>query len=98
MVTYGYVLQHNYQGSGNFQIQVRIPSIHGPWNQKEYKGQPVRNYVRDEDLPWYPSMLLPYLPNKGEVVVITTLDEGKTSFLVIGLMGSNVDSSETNKT
>ena len=96
MTTYGYVLQHRYNGDGVFEIQVRIPSIHGPYHQADYKGQTVRNYTLDDDCPWYPSLLLPHKPVTGEVVAVTTLDSGNTNFLVIGLTGGAYGSSQTN--
>jgi len=70
-------------------IQVRIPSVHGAYGQKEYMGQTVRNYVQDDDLPYYQSALLPSMPSEGQVAVVATLDEGKSNFLVIGLMGAS---------
>jgi len=89
MTTFGYAKQYMYAGDNTLQIQVRIPSIHGPYKQSDYKGKAVRNYVKDEDLPFYPSLLLPHLPHNGDVVAVTALDKGNTSFLVVGLMGSS---------
>mgnify|MGYP004640217525 FL=1 len=85
-----------YTGDGTLYIKVRIPSIHGPYSMKEYNGQPVRNYTRDENLPYYPSLLLPHLPNEGDVVAITSLDSGNNQFIVIGLTGGNYSSNMTN--
>lgn len=90
MITYAYVKDSYYTGDGNLMVQVRIPSIHGAYDQKEYKGQRVRNYTEDGALPWYPSVLLPHLPKEGEVVAITTLDSSSDgNMLIIGLMGSS---------
>ena len=78
-----------YDGDGNLLIQVRIPSVHGPMDQKEYNGQQVRNYTRDQDLPYYPSLLLPHLPTDGEVVALTTTNSASTEFMVLGLTGGS---------
>lgn len=96
MTTYGYVKAYRYTGDGTLQIQVRIPSIHGPYKQSDYKGQMIRNYTRDQDLPWYPSILLPHMPLDGEVVAITSLDESNTDFLIIGMTGGSYSSGWTN--
>lgn len=87
MIVYGYAKQTMYTGSGEFMIQVRIPNIHGPINQREYEGNPVRNYVKDADLPWYPAMLMPHVPNENEVVVLLSTNPANTEFIVIGLTG-----------
>ena len=96
MTTYGFAKGYMYTGDGTLYIKVRIPSIHGPYSMKEYNGQPVRNYTRDENLPYYPSLLLPHLPNEGDVVAITSLDSGNNQFIVIGLTGGNYSSNMTN--
>jgi len=96
MTTFGYAKQYRYTGDRRLEIQVRIPSIHGPYSQSDYRGKTVRNYTRDEDLPYYTSILLPHLPRDGEVVAVTTLDKGDTSFLVIGLTGGSYSSGWTN--
>lgn len=89
MIVNGYVKEYMYAGDGTLMIKVRIPSIHGPMNQRDYNGQQVRNYVRDEELPYYPSVLLPHLPNDGEVVALASLNEGTTEMMVIGLTGGS---------
>lgn len=87
-----------YSGDGTLLIQVRIPSVHGPMDPKEYGGKQVRNYVRDQDLPYYPSVLLPHLPRDGEVVALAST-EGNTSmeFMVIGLTGGSYYNNSTNR-
>lgn len=87
MIVYGYAKDTMYTGSGELNIQVRIPNIHGPYEMKDYRGNKVKNYVQDKDLPWYPSLLLPYLPNIGEVVALISSNESSSDFLVIGLTG-----------
>lgn len=90
MIVYGFVKQYRYTGDGTMLIQVRIPSIHGPINKSEYKGQKIRSYTEDNDLPWYPSVLLPYLPNEGEVVMLSSINASQSSgFVVIGLTGGS---------
>lgn len=89
MIVNGYVKEYKYAGDGTLLIQVRIPSIHGPVDQKEYKGQQVRNYVRDIDLPFYPSVLLPHLPIEGEVVALISVNDKSTEFMIIGLTGGS---------
>lgn len=96
MITFGYAKGYQYTGDGTLQIKVRIPSVHGPYTQNEYKGQHVRNYTLDADLPWVASLLLPHLPQEGEVVAIAALDDGKSTFLVIGLTGGSYYSGATN--
>ncbi len=97
MTTYGFVKQHRYTGDGTLEIQVRIPSIHGPYRQLNAKGMTLRNYVNDQDLPWYPSILLQHLPHDGEVVAIATMDEGKNNWLVLGLTGATYQTGNTNQ-
>ena len=89
MIIYGYVKAYNYTNVGTLQLKIRIPSIHGPYDLSEYKGKPVRNYVKDEDLPYYDSVLLPYLPNDGEVAALCTMNTSNNDFMVIGLTGGS---------
>ncbi len=87
MIINGYTKGYKYAGDGTLLIKVRIPSIHGPMSQREYQGKQVRGYVNDDDLPYYPSLLLPHLPNDGEVVALTSTNEQSSKFLVLGLTG-----------
>lgn len=96
MITYGYAKDYKYAGDGTLSIQVRIPSVHGPYKQSNAKGQTIRNYVLDNDLPWYPSLLLPHLPQEGEVVAVESLNSGNTEFMVIGLTGGSYHAGATN--
>lgn len=89
MIIYGYVKQYRYVNDGTLQIQVRIPSIHGPYKLSDYKGKTVRNYTRDEDLPYYPAMLMPHLPLDGEVAVLSSVDKSNNQFIVLGLTGGS---------
>ena len=89
MVINGYVKSYKYAGDGTLLIQVRIPTIHGPMNQKEYKGAPSRNYVSDDNLPYYESLLLPHLPAEGEVVMLMARNEKSSEFVVLGLTGGS---------
>lgn len=90
MVVFGYVKQYMYTGDGTLLIQVRIPQIHGPLKKSEYKGQQIRSYTEDSALPWYPSLLLPYLPNEGEVVMLSSMNSSESSsFIVVGLTGGS---------
>lgn len=96
MIVNGYVKQYMYTGDGTLMIQVRIPSIHGPMNEREYNGKTVRNYTRDQDLPYYPSVLLPHLPTEGEVVALTSTNNKNSEFLVLGLTGGSYYKGATN--
>lgn len=96
MITFGYAKDYMYTGDGTLMIQVRIPSIHGPYKQTEYKGKSGYVYMRDEDLPYYQSLLLPHLPTEGEVVAVASLDKGLSNFIVIGLTGGSYTASITN--
>ena len=87
MVVYGYAKQYMFTGTGELMVQVRIPNIHGPIDQREYQGQKVRNYVKDEDLPWYPALLMPHNPNTNEVVALLSINSSDNDFIVIGLTG-----------
>ena len=87
MIVYGYVIDTKYTNSGEFYIQVRIPNIHGAMNEETYDGQKIRNFTSQKDLPWYPSLLLPYRPNYGAIVALASTNEKKAEFLVIGLTG-----------
>ena len=89
MITYGYAKSYYYTNDGTLSIKVRIPSIHGPFKLSDAGGKTVRNYVKDEDLPTYPSVLLPHMPNDGEVVVVSSLDSSNSQFIVLGLTGGS---------
>lgn len=89
MIVYGYVKATKYAGDGTLMIQTRIPSIHGPFKIADYQGKKIHNYTEDKDLPWYPSLLLPYMPGDGEVVALTSLDDTSSSWLIIGLTGGS---------
>ena len=91
-VVYGYAIEYQYSGTGDLQIQVRIPSIHGPMSQSEYQGQKVTNYTQEADLPWYPSVLLPHLPNYGEVVALVSTNSADNDWVVFGLTGGQYSS------
>lgn len=95
-VTYGYAMDSKYGGDGNLYIKVRIPSVHGPYDQKEYRGKQVRRYVLDSNLPWYPSVILPHMPAHGEVVALVAVDDYGSSFLITGLMGGSYVGTQTN--
>jgi len=97
MVVYGYVKSYNYTGDGTFMIQVRIPMIHGPFYQQDAKGKKIRNYVKDDSLPYYPSVILPHTPTEGDVVALVNLKDSKnTEFLVVGLTGGSYYKGATN--
>lgn len=96
MITYGWAKGYMYTGDGTLKIKVRIPSVHGPYSRFDYGGKPTRNYVSDDNLPWYSSLLLPHLPNEGEIVVISSLNEGNNEFIVLGLTGGAYSPSSTN--
>lgn len=96
MIVYGYVKSTKYSGDGTLMIQTRVPNVHGPYRMSEYNGKTARNYVKDEDLPWYPSVLLPYLPGDGDVVAISSLDNTSSSWLIIGLTGGSYRKGATN--
>ena len=95
-VTYGYAMNSKYGGDGNLYIQVRIPSVHGPYDQREYLGKQVRKYTQDKDLPWFPSVILPHMPAQGEVVALVAVDDWGSSFLITGLMGGSYVGTQTN--
>ena len=87
MIIYGFAKDYQYANDGTFQVQVRIPSIHGPYKQQSGTKQP---YVKDSDLPWLTSMLLPHLPNEGDVVMLESVNSSKSSeYVVIGLTGGS---------
>lgn len=96
MITFGYAKDYKYTGDGTLMVQVRIPSIHGAYSQKDYNGKTIRNYTQDDDLPWYESILLPHLPNEGEVVAVASEDDSNNAFIVIGLTGGSYSSGVTN--
>jgi len=90
MIVYGYVKQYSYLNDGTLSVQVRVPQIHGPYSQTDAGGKIIRNYVQDKDLPWYPSLLLPHLPNEGEVVMLQSANDSKSAeYVVLGLTGGS---------
>ena len=96
MIKYGYAKQYQYTNDSTLLVQVRIPSIHGPYNKKDAKGKIIRNYVEDDNLPYYPAVLMPHLPNEGEVVALVSTNDSNNYFLVVGLTGGNYYSGTTN--
>lgn len=96
MMVMGYAKDYYFANDSSLRIRVRIPSIHGPYKQTDANGQTIRNYTRDEDLPYYQSVLLPHNPKDGDVVVLcsTNNSEKNPDFIVVGVTGSNY-SSET---
>lgn len=95
-VQYGFAKDYYYTNDGTLLIKVRIPSIHGAYQQSDYMGKTIRNYTQDKDLPYYPSLLLPHLPNEGEVVALMSTDNANLDFLVIGLTGGSYYTGVTN--
>lgn len=96
MIVYGYALDHYYTGDGTLMVQVRIPSIHGAYSKFDYNGKLPKNYVYDNDVPTYRSLLLPHLPTHGEVVALCSINESNSDFLVIGLTGGSYKAGTTN--
>ena len=96
MIIYGYAKAYHYTNDGTLLVQVRIPSIHGAYNQSNYNGGRIRNYTYDADLPWYPSILLSHLPNEVEVVALSSINNSNNNFLVIGLTGGSYHTGTTN--
>ena len=84
---YGYAKGYMYDYNGQLLIKVRIPQIHGAYNQKDYQGQRIHNYVLDEDLPFYNSVVLPRLPNDGDVVSLDSSGALGAGYTVTGLTG-----------
>lgn len=95
MIIYGYAKGYQYRNDGVLLVRVRIPSMHGPYKQADANGQTIRNYTRDADLPYYPSLLLPHLPIEGEVVALSSMDTKNTNFMVIGITGGSYASGFT---
>lgn len=90
MITYGYAKGYYYDSQGCMYIRVRIPSIHGAYKQKDYKGAQIKNYVLDENLPSYQAAILPRTPSEGDVVMLQSTSEGTGSdFVVIGITGAS---------
>lgn len=86
MIVYGYAKGFQYTNDGTLQVRVRVPAIHGPYKQTSAKGP----YTRDEDLPWMTSVLLPHVPNEGEVVMLASVNNSNSSdYVVIGLTGGS---------
>lgn len=96
MIIYGYAKRYKYSGDGSLLIQVRVPSVHGPYSISDYRGNLIRSYTQDDDLPYYPSLLLPHLPNDGEVVALSSLDTSMNQLMVIGLTGGSYLQGQTN--
>jgi len=88
MIINGYVRDHKYEADGTLVVQVRIPSIHGPMDINDYRGKVARNYVRDEDLPYYSSLILPRNPEKDDVVTLMSKNDKTSEFIVLGLTGA----------
>lgn len=86
MIVYGYAKDYEYDGDGTLKVQVRIPSIHGPYRQQSTKAV----YTRDEDLPWVTCLLTVNLPCEGDVIMLQSINESNSSdFVGLGLTGGN---------
>lgn len=92
MIVFGYVRQYEYANDGTLMLQVRIPQIHGPYSITEAKGIQMKTYTKDEDLPWYQSVLLPHLPVQGEVVMLSSMNTTPNEWVVLGLTGASYNS------
>lgn len=88
MIIFGYAKSYKFDADGTLWVQVRIPSIHGPYLQSERKTPSAYPYVPDKDLPYYMSLVLPTLPNDGDVVAISSMDDTANKMIVIGLTGA----------
>ena len=88
MIVFGYAIDSKYEASGEFRVKVRIPAVHGPMDQLEYRGKRVTNYTPDSDLPFYASLILPHLPSRGEVVAVATTGDAPSTWLVLGYTGA----------
>ena len=92
MITYGFAKDYRISGDGTLEVQVRIPSIHGPYRQVASKGA----YTRDEDLPWVICLLTVNLPVEGDVVMLQSVHDSKGSeFVGLGLTGGNYHNGAT---
>lgn len=89
-IVYGYAKQCKYLNDGTLTIQVRIPSIHGPFKQSDANGKTIKSYVNDKDLPYYNSVMLSHIPNDGDVVAVLFESAVNTSnSIVIGITGGS---------
>lgn len=93
MIVYGIVKSSETRSDGTLWIKVRVPLIHGADDQKMYDGRTIRNYVLDDDLPWYQSIQLPVVPSFGSIVALSTVNDSKNEFIVIGVMRFGGDES-----
>ena len=89
MLILGYAIKYRYADNGTTEVQVRIPTAHGPMDKSEYGGKTVHNYVEENDLPYYMSLILPHMPNYGDVVVLSATTESRKDWVVIGLTGGS---------
>lgn len=88
MIVFGYAKDYYYTGDSCLQIRVRIPEIHGPYTRSEYKGN-ASGYTPDDDLPYYPSLILPNEPHDGDVVALASTNKSASQFIVLGLTGGS---------
>lgn len=98
MIIYGYAKNYRYDSDGSLRIQVRIPAIHGAYRQKDYNGKLPKNYVLDNDLPYYHALLMPVMPAEGDVVALLSSNssDNHNDLLVIGATGGS-HSAETSE-
>ena len=96
MIVYGYAKDYFYTGDGTLMVRTRIPQIHGAYQQSDYHGKLPRNYTLDDNLPYYPSVLLPHLPNEGEVLALVSVNDANTEFLILWLTGGSYNGGLTN--
>lgn len=92
MIIYGIAKSIDNREDGTLWIQTRIPNIHGADDISMYNGQIVRNYVLDDDLPWYQSLLLNKQPSIGDTVALLSINNANNEFLIIGVTRLGGDS------
>lgn len=87
MFVYGYAVDYYYTGDGSIMVKVRIPNIHGPWKRTDSNGK--KRYVEDENLPYYPGLVMPHRPNPGDVVLLSSTNNTMNNLVVLGLTGAS---------
>lgn len=96
MRVYGFVRDVQYGDNGTMFVKVRIPSIHGPADRGDYQGHQVRNYVYDNNLPYYRANLIGSVPVIDDVVELQSINEQTTDLIVTGITGGQYGASWTN--
>jgi len=90
MIIYGTVVgRSETRPDGTTWVKLRIPSIHGAANIRDYRGSQERhNRIPDNKLPQYQCAMFSSPLVNGETVMLESTRNNKEDWVVVNRMGS----------